>query len=172
MSSRWRMHFCFLWLFFLFGCSNQDFHASNVQLGSIKNLNVDAKGYEKKIKGFIYLLNYAVNDMLIDINNQVQNCKNDPLTLNLSLKYEDPYQEIKHRSSLNKKASFLSLKYELTDASQNKTSGEITALDSFVIPHTPYGYVLSIEDSQIAIINNLVKQLEMEVIYYLRNRCK
>lgn len=141
-------------------------------LGKFYDTNLEKKGFNQKINSFQFLLKNAIEDMLYDLNHQDFGCRQDKeLTLDVLFQSHDLYTNIKAKGRLQKKQISYSIYYILDDSGK-KYHGKIKSIDTFIIPSYDYSYVICQEDSQIAGINNLVKQLEHELTDILDNNCQ
>jgi len=156
-------------LLLLIGCS-YNIHNTNISFGKIYNINPEQHGFNQKLYSFQFLLRHGIDDMIDDLNYQDFGCPID-LTLDISFKLHDTYNHIEKKKELEKKVCSYKLYY--TIYGYNKYySGEIKAIDSFFIPSSDYAYILSKEDSELAGINNLIKQLDHEITAILHNNCR
>ena len=155
----------------LIGCSHNGGDVK-VTLSKFHDAKLEKKGFNQKINSFQFLLKNAIEDMLHDLNHQDFGCRqNKDLTLDISFESHDLYTNIKSKGRLQKTEISYSINYTLNDY-RSEYKGKIKSIDTFIIPSYDYSYIISQEDSQIACINNLVKQLEHELTYILDNNCK
>lgn len=166
------MRNCITLILLLVGCSHNS-QGVDISLGRIKSESAYERGYNKKLDSFQYLFRHEAEEMLNDLKITNTNCKTN-FILDLELGYKNLYGHVKQSNSLNKKSNFYKLNYQLRNIMQpeQEFSGEITSIDSFVVPSSAYAYTVSTEDSQTAVVSNLVKQLESEIVYLLHNNCK
>ena len=161
--------FSLIFIFLLFGCSHSGGDIS-VSLGKFYDIKLNEKGFNQKLNSFQFLLKNSIEDMLEDLNHQDFGCAKD-MTLDISFESPDLYHDIKQKSKLQKKTPSYKLNYTISDG-ENSYSGKIKSTDSFIIPSNTYGYVISKEDSEIAGINDITKQLEHELTGLIHNNCK
>lgn len=161
--------FSLIFILFIIGCSHSggDVVVSLVEFHDIK---LEKKGFNQKLNSFQFFLKNSIEDMLEDLNHQEFGCARD-MTLDISFESPDLYHDIKQKSKLQKKTISYKLHYTISDG-KNSYSGKIKSTDSFIIPSNAYGYVISEEESEIAGVNNLTKQLEHELIGLIHNNCK
>ena len=158
-------------LLLLAGCSYNSSDI-NITLGKFHDIKLDSKGFNQKINSFQFLLQNAIEDMLYDLNHEGFTCKEQKnLILDISFKSHDLYSNMKTRANLEKQIVSYSIYYTL-HYYDKKYHGQIKSIDTFIIPSYDYSYIISQEDSQIAGINNLIKQLEHELLHILDNICK
>jgi hypothetical protein len=156
-------------LLLLTGCSHNGGDIT-VSLGTIYDTKSKRNGFNERLHSFQFLLKHAIDDMLNDLHQGEFGCIRD-FTLDISFTSPELYHHIQQRNTLQKKA--LSYKFHYTLYNINESySGKIETIDAFVIPSNAYADILSKEDSEIAGINNLVKQLEHELTGVLHNICQ
>lgn len=157
--------------FVLLGCSSLSGDRCNLNfsLVEIKKNDLGKRNFDEKISRFQYLLKNSLDSKLSDINNRKFQCSKDRFfELRLTYKCDDLYDHLKEHKSLHKHSSLFSLHYDLHDLVSGKKvlSGKIKSIDSFITPSHFYSDVLSSDDSMIAAIDNLTKQLELELLSF------
>jgi hypothetical protein len=149
------------------GCSHNSGNV-NIELKQFHDKQLERKGFNRQMNSFQFILRNSIENMLSDLSQYRCNVEQD-LTLDIAFKSHEG--TIDEKEYLNKKKISYKLTYLLHDKN-NSYSGEINAIDSFVIPSNGYSYMVSAEDSEIAGINSLIKQLEHDIIHILVNKCK
>lgn len=162
------MQIIFIFLL-LIGCSYNGGDVK-ISLGMFNDIKHKHKGFNQQLYDFQFLLKYAIDDMLNDLNHQDFGCIMD-FTLDVAFASPDLYMNIYEHNKLDKKTLSYKLNYTLYNRDR-KYSGSIKTIDTFIIPSNAYSYIISQEDDQIAGINNLVKQLEHELTVILHNNCQ
>lgn len=151
----------------IIGCSHTEGNV-NVTLNKFNDKRLESKGFNQQMTSFQFLLKNEIDDMLNDVG--LYRCKVDK-NLTLDVTFESLNKRVEEKKQLHKRMLNYSLDYILYDGDE-KHIGSVSAIDSFIIPSNSYAYIISEEDSQIAGINSLVKQLEYDIIHLLQNKCR
>lgn len=161
-------------VFFLNGCGHiscKETCSYNIALTKVNKSTVTQKGYNEKLERFQYLLGKSIEVVLDDINRQKFCCsKGKNFLLEISYQNDDIYGDIKRHKSVRKHSLFSEIKYRLkTFDGKEVLRGKIRSIDSFITPSNFYADILSSEDSQLAAIESISKQLKYEITTYLQN---
>lgn len=160
-------------LLLISGCSHTNYCTVKISLAEVQREKHSTKGYHERLYKFIYLLENSIDAMLNDVQRMQFDCKqNQNLTLKISLTPLDLYDNLTQKHSLHKHSIKYTIYYQLLNTNKEVLSGNITTVDSFFTPHNLYADFLSMENSQLSAIANITQQLELELLYFLRNSYK